>query len=324
MIRREGGSGRGPPHSTSRAWQVRTVLAIALIATLGAPRSLAVAQDTTLIAHARVFYYEGTQNTGERNEAWTLGGWMGYRTPRWRNVLGLGATLYGSVPLYAPADRDGTFLLKPGQEGYVVLGEAFGALSFAPVVVLKAGRQVVNQGYVNPSDIRMTPYTFEGVTLRSGTHSLPRYLAGYLWKVKQWNAGGLVSMAAGSGAVDARMSESLPDQREYDFRIESRWSGELGNLKLTVRGAFHDREDADRLGRQLHLIVDWDCDVPVHDGRAARPVARWRSSRHRNPRRALRRSGEGELSRTIPDGAVDAGLIVTDLLPPRRSEGGRG
>ena len=417
-------------------------VAFALCSTPGAVQSTAIAQDTTLIVHPRAFYYEGTQITGEKSQAWTLGGWIGYRSPRFWNTFALGATVYGSLPLYAPAGRDGTFLLEPGQEGFAVLGEAFGALSFRDVAVLKAGRQVINQGYINPSDIRMTPFTFEGVTLRAGTDSL-RYLAGYVWKIKQWNTDRFVSMAeiaagaesnggvaiagvevipapdvrfevseqygfdtfntlyakggyrralnanwslgvgveftdqravgaalvmssatskwrtyvgssrlqlffrdvtftaalsntgsgsniqnpwgtypgylsmidapasqgfaranekgwllgasydsspallvviniaAGSGALNAKTTESLPNQVEYNFRIESHWSSMLGNLKLTVRGAFYDREDSERLGRQIHLIVDWDRVIPTHDQRAPRTSGHF----NRDPRR---------------------------------------
>ena len=382
------------------------------------------AQDTTLIVHPRTFYYEGTQNTGTQNQAWTVGGWIGYRSPRFRDALSLGATVYGSLPLYAPADGDGTFLLKPGQESYLVLGEAFGALRYRDYALLKAGRHVVNQGYINPSDIRMTPYTFEGVTVGGEADSV-RYLAGYLWKVKQWNSDEFVSMAEkagaegsgggvgmigieltplprlrvevseqygfdtfntlyvkgdyrhplsgdwvvgvsaeftdqravgeallmnaaeqntrvgaarvqlirgdltlttafsitgsgnaiqnpwgtypgflalidapaslgfaranekgwligavydfarsdapgllvvniarGTGAINAQTSASLPDQTEYNFRIEYGvpWlalSG-LGNASLTVRGSFYDREDTHEIGRQIHLILNWD------------------------------------------------------------------
>ena len=173
------------------------MLALALALTSGS--GPVAAQDTTLIVHPRTFYYEGTQNTGTENEAWTIGGWIGYRSPRFRNMFSLGATVYGSLPLYAPASGDGTFLLKPGQEGYLVLGEAFAAVHYRQYAYLKGGRQVVNQGYINPSDIRMTPYTFEGVTV-AGERDGVRYLAGYLWKVKQWNSDEFISMAEKAGA----------------------------------------------------------------------------------------------------------------------------
>ena len=406
------------------------MLALALALTSGS--GPVAAQDTTLIVHPRTFYYEGTQNTGTENEAWTIGGWIGYRSPRFRNMFSLGATVYGSLPLYAPASGDGTFLLKPGQEGYLVLGEAFAAVHYRPYAYLKGGRQVVNQGYINPSDIRMTPYTFEGVTVAGETDSV-RYLAGYLWKVKQWNSDDFVSMAEkagaegsnggvgllgiqltplrglrvevsnqygfdtfntlyaktdyryalnvdwevgvgaeftdqravgnalvanaattkwrtrvgaarlqliyrdvtlsgafsstgsgnaiqnpwgtypgylalidapaslgfaranengwligavydfsrsdapgllvvniarGTGAIDAQTSQGLPDQTEYNFRIEYGvpWLAMSGlrNPSLTVRGAFYDREGTDKIGRQIHVILNWDAGSPVH------------------------------------------------------------
>ena len=157
------------------------------------------APDTTLVFHFRTFYYDGTQNTGSENQAWVGGGGLMYRSGWLGDKLAAGATLYGSAPFYAPEDKDGTFLLKPGQEGYLVLGEAYAAVRYQDVAVLKVYRQLVNQGYINPSDIRMTPNTFEGVTV-GGVLDNVRYLAGYLWSVKQWNGDTFVSMAEKAGA----------------------------------------------------------------------------------------------------------------------------
>jgi hypothetical protein len=156
-------------------------------------------RDATLTLHLRTFYYDGTKNKGIENEAWTGGGWLGYRSGWLLDTFGIGATIYGSAPFYAPADKDGTFLLKPGQKGYVALGEAYGALRYQDSVLLKGYRQLVDQGYINPSDIRMTPYTFEGVTL-GGKMGVIQYLAGYLWKIKPRNADRFISMAEQAGA----------------------------------------------------------------------------------------------------------------------------
>ena len=183
-------------------------LVLALTCSLGPLVPHAAAQDTTLIVHPRTFYYEGTQNTGSENEAWTLGGWIGYRSPRFLRAFSLGGTLYGSAPLYAPVDGDGTFLLKPGQEGYLVVGEAFGVLQYRDRAILKGGRQIVNQGYVNASDIRMTPFTFEGVTLAGQIDSVG-YLGGYLWSVKQWNSDEFISMAEKAGAEESKAGVAL-------------------------------------------------------------------------------------------------------------------
>ena len=156
-------------------------------------------RDATLTLHLRTFYYDGTQNKGTENEAWTGGGWLGYRSGWLLDTFGIGAIVYGSAPFYAPADKDGTFLLKPGQKGYVALGEAYGALRYHDYILLKGYRQLVDQGYINPSDIRMTPYTFEGITL-GGKVGVVQYLAGYLWKIKPRNADTFISMAEQAGA----------------------------------------------------------------------------------------------------------------------------
>jgi outer membrane OprD family porin len=157
-------------------------------------------RDTALTLHLRTFYFDGTQAKATENEAWAGGGWLGYRSGWLLDTLAIGATLYGSVPFYAPADKDGTVLLAPGQEGYHVLGEAWGALRYEGYALLKGYRQLVDQGYINPSDIRMTPYTFEGVTVGGGV-DVVQYLAGYLWKIKPRNSDTFISMAEQAGAI---------------------------------------------------------------------------------------------------------------------------
>jgi hypothetical protein len=127
------------------------------------------------------------------------------------DTLGVGATFYGSAPLYAPENKDGTTLLKPGQAGYYVLGEAYAALRHKTYGVLKGYRQLVEfpelstpanpfvfpdptHPYINPQDNRMTPNTFEALTA-AGKVGFVRYLTGYLWNIKPRNADDFISMA---------------------------------------------------------------------------------------------------------------------------------
>ena len=67
----------------------------------------------------------------------------------------------------------------------------------------KGYRQLVDQSYINPQDNRMTPNTFEGVTV-GGKVDWVQYLAGYLWKIKPRNSDEFISMAeqAGAGSSD--------------------------------------------------------------------------------------------------------------------------
>ena len=165
-------------------------------------------RDTTLTLHLRTFYYDGTKHTGTENEAWAGGGWLRYQSGWLLDTFAMGATFYGSAPLYAPEDKDGTFLLQPGQKGYYVPGEAWGALRYEDYALVKGYRQPIDQGYINPSDIRMTPYTFEGVTV-GGKLDIVEYLAGYLWRIKPRNADTFISMAEQAGATGSNAGVGL-------------------------------------------------------------------------------------------------------------------
>jgi hypothetical protein len=156
-------------------------------------------RDTDLRFHFRSYYFNRENPDGSDNEAWTFGGWVSYQSGWLFDTFAMGATLYGSAPLYAPEDRDGTLLLKPGQEGYYVPGEAWGALRYKDYALLKGYRQLVEQPYINAQDNRMTPNTFEGVTL-GGKAAWVQYFAGYLWDIKPRNADEFISMAEKAGA----------------------------------------------------------------------------------------------------------------------------
>jgi hypothetical protein len=157
-------------------------------------------RDTDLKLHWRSYYFNRENPGGTENEAWTFGGWASYKSGWLLDVFGIGATLYGSAPLYAPDDRDGTLLLRPGQKGYGVLGEAYAALRYQDYILVKGYRQLVNQPYINPIDNRMTPNTFEGITA-GGKVEVFEYLAGYLSKIKPRNEDRFISMSKQAGAA---------------------------------------------------------------------------------------------------------------------------
>lgn len=156
-------------------------------------------RDTALTLRLRTHYSDVHTVTGTERQAWAFGGWLAYRSGWLLDAFQIGATFYGAAPLYAPADKDGTLLLAPGQEGYYVLGEAFAALRYREYALLKGYRQVVEQPYINRQDNRMTPNTFEGVTL-GGKAGPVQYLAGYLTQIKTRNADQFVPMSEAAGA----------------------------------------------------------------------------------------------------------------------------
>src|SRR5438094_541087 len=121
------------------------------------------------------------------HEGLATGGWLSYRSGWLFDTFSMGATFYGSAPLYAPDDRDGTLLLQPDQKGYYVPGEAWGALRYKDYARFTGYRQKIDVGYVNSHDNRMTPNTFEAVTL-GGKVGILEYFTGYLWNMKTRNS----------------------------------------------------------------------------------------------------------------------------------------
>jgi len=141
-------------------------------------------RDTDLNVRLRT-YYRGVQTTtpGKSQEAWAAGGWLEYKSGWWMDTLQLGGTLFGTAPIYAPENRDGTGLLKPGQEGFAVPGIAYAALRYHEYATVTGFRQYVDTPYVNRQDNRMVPRTNEGVTV-GGTLGVVEYFGGYLWTQK--------------------------------------------------------------------------------------------------------------------------------------------
>jgi len=148
-------------------------------------------------------------------ESWALGGWVWGQTGFWRDILQLGGTVYASGPLYAPEDHDGTLSLEPGQDGYVVLGEAFARLK-AGDHLLTLYRQRIGSNpqkaegvrslqtdlnYLGSRDIRMTPMTFEAVMANGRFGDSLLYQAGYVDRVKDINSDQFVSMSRLAGVT---------------------------------------------------------------------------------------------------------------------------
>ena len=157
-------------------------------------------RDTDVLLHFRSYEFDRQNPEGTDNNAWAFGGWASYKSGWLLDVFGIGATFYGSAPLRAPDDKDGTALLRPGQRGYSVFGEAYASLRYHDYAVVKGYRQLVNQPYINAIDNRMTPNTFEGITA-AGKVGVLQYFAGYLSKIKPRNQENFVAMSKQAGAA---------------------------------------------------------------------------------------------------------------------------
>ena len=95
--------------------------------------------DTKVDLQVRSYYLDRDKYDDSQSQAWALGGSVGAKTGYFRERFALGATGYTSQRLYGPEDKDGTLLLKPGQQGYTVLGEAYGEFLFNQDTRLASG-----------------------------------------------------------------------------------------------------------------------------------------------------------------------------------------
>jgi hypothetical protein len=163
--------------------------------------------DAEFNLHFRSYYLERDNPTGNGLQALAAGGWLGYKSGWYNDFLRIGLVGYTSQPVDAPLHRDGTGLLMANQQGYSVLGQAYLSLK-AGNHVFTGYRQMINQPEVNPSDIRMTPNTFEAYAFEGSMNAFS-YYAAYVDKMKFRNSDTFVDMAQSAGAGNGTNSEGM-------------------------------------------------------------------------------------------------------------------
>lgn len=176
-------------------------------------------RDTSLALHFRSVFFDTWKLDDSHQEAWAAGGWLAYESGWLADTLQVGATLYTSQPLYAPDDRDGTQLLKPGQQGYGVVGQAYARLRAADHTVTLY-RQALTLPYVNINDSRMTPNTFEGVVVQGRLPWL-HYGVGYLTKMKPRDSDEFHPMSVVAGVPRATRASSQSARASRSARSRS-------------------------------------------------------------------------------------------------------
>ena len=180
---------------------------------LPVPRRDAIEQmpffaDTKFGAQLKTFYLTRDKFDPSRAAAWALGGSLSYRSGYLANFVRIGAVGYTSQPLWAPEEYDGTQLLKPGQEGYTVLGQAYAEVKLTDRIFGALGRKEYDTPYINKHDVRMTPNTFEGVTVygtSGGVEGSPpawRFGGGFISKIKNLDSDEFVWMSERAGAPE--------------------------------------------------------------------------------------------------------------------------
>lgn len=156
--------------------------------------------DAVAMVHLRSFYFDRTNPMPPNNAAWAGGGWVGYQSGWLYDTLQVGAIGYTTQPLWAPATTSGSQILKPGQYGFFVLGQAY-ASARAGGQTFTAYRQLIDELEVNPNDDRMVPITFEAYALR-GRIATVNYFAGYVAAIKPKDYSTFINMAERAGASD--------------------------------------------------------------------------------------------------------------------------
>jgi hypothetical protein len=153
--------------------------------------------DTQLEARFRSYYLRKDRTSDVLSEAWAMGGSISYRSGWLADAFSVELEGFTSQPIVADEDRDGTILLEPVQEGYSALGIANGKLRYKGLV-LTGYRQYLDLPFLNRQDNRMTPNTFESLTLAKPEGEL-RFSTGYTWKIKPRNSDDFVSMTEALG-----------------------------------------------------------------------------------------------------------------------------
>ena len=142
-------------------------------------------RDTSLEVDFRSQYFRRRLTTGGDQEALAIGGVVRYQSGWLLEHAKIGAALFTSQKALGPNDRDGTGLLRPRQRSFTTLGEGFLKLR-ALGHELTGGRQLLDFPYLNGNDSRMTPNSFEGVTLFGRTR-FGSYGGGHLFRIKTRN-----------------------------------------------------------------------------------------------------------------------------------------
>jgi hypothetical protein len=208
--------------------------------------------DTVLEARSRTYYLRQDQTTDVLSEAWAIGGSIYYRSGWLADLFQAEVEGFTSQPIVAPDSRRGTLLLEPVQDGYSALGIANGTLRYKGIE-LTGGRLYLDLPYVNKHDNRMTPNTFEAVTLQKPKGDL-QFTTGYVWNIKKRNSEDFVSFTEAVGARKDRGAAYggfIWDPKE-GYHVGA-WSGvvpdlaanaygELGAVR-DLRGKWHARLD---------------------------------------------------------------------------------
>lgn len=164
-------------------------------------------RDTTLDIRLRTIYSRRDNSDKTVTESAALSSALHYHSGWLYDRMYLGAVLYTSQPLYTYSDS-GSQTSTP--EAFTVLGQVYARVKPMEGVMLSLYRYgEFNTPFVNRSDGKLIPYTFEGYTVTGrfgGKAGEPRldFDGGYLLKIKDKNADNFIWMSEKAGATAQR------------------------------------------------------------------------------------------------------------------------
>jgi hypothetical protein len=197
--------------------------------------------DAKFSAQLRTYYLNRDKYDSSNSEAWALGGSLSFKSGYLADRFSVGAVAYTSQPLYAPDESDGTLLLQPGQDGYTVIGQIYGEFKFTDQIFGAIGRKEYNTPYLNKNDSRMTPNTFEGVSVygrAGGKDGAPqwRFGGGYITKIKERNSEDFEWMSVDAGASVERgvyVAGANFEQKDFSIGAANYYSDDIINIFYT-------------------------------------------------------------------------------------------
>jgi hypothetical protein len=167
-------------------------------------------RDSRVSFEARSYfrdYVSSSPASSTMEQAWASGGSVSAETGKLFDLVTLGAVLYTSFPVIAPAQYGNTGLLLPDQQGFAVFGQLYGQAHLFDDHRITLGRYLYNTPFLGPHDNRMAPQTFSGYTVSGtlgGDGTLGggpsfRYGGGFIDAIKPRDAITFQSMASAAG-----------------------------------------------------------------------------------------------------------------------------
>lgn len=157
-------------------------------------------EGASVLFKPRIYGFYRDREGAPEMAALAIGGGVEIRSGWAAERIQLGAVIYGSQRIIGASDKDGTQLLKPGQESFSVLGEANLTFRMHGDNLLRIGRQSFDLPYLSRHDIRMVPNTFEGVVVGRDAKDGLSYIAGYVSKIKRKNDDRFIPLSQAAGA----------------------------------------------------------------------------------------------------------------------------